>query len=80
MLSDSSVSMHFNSLSDAQDATGFIEAWDWLCKAVRKAPPDRATLSDTCYFVSEDQTDSNRSIYLSGQLGWTPLPKSDHNC
>lgn len=53
MLSDSSVSMHFNSLSDAQDAMGFIEAWDWLCKAVRKAPPDRATLSDTCYFVPD---------------------------
>jgi hypothetical protein len=72
--------MHFRRVIDVQTAISFVEAWDWLCKAVRRAPPSTATLSDTSYVFGEELVNSKKILRISGHLGSTPLPEIKHNC
>jgi hypothetical protein len=72
--------MYFRRLSDVQAAISFVEAWDWFCKAVRRAPPSTATLSDISYVFGEEWVSSKKTLRISGHIGSTPLPEIEHSC
>jgi len=80
-LSGSMATLHFRSLSDIQRAIGFIEAWDWLCKAVRQPTANGANISTVSYeFVLEKNERCKRLLRLSSRLGTTPLPEAMYGC
>ncbi|GFG18503.1 hypothetical protein IFM61392_10584 [Aspergillus lentulus] len=80
-LFDSIVVLHFRSLSDVEQAMGFIEAWDWFCKAVRRPVPKGTILSNASYeFDLRERTDSKKALSISGHLSLGPSPEIDHCC
>ena len=80
-LSGSMVILHFRSLSDIQRAINFIEAWDWLCKAVRQPTANGANISTASYeFVLEKNERSKRLLRISSHLVTTRLPEMKYGC
>ena len=80
-LSNSMVVLHFCSLIDVRRAMDFIEAWDWLCKAVREPIVDGVHVSTASYqFVLERNERSKRLLRISSHLGTSRSPEMKYHC
>jgi hypothetical protein len=77
----SKVVLHFRSLGDVRKAMDFVDALDWLCKAVRRPSLNENVISFALYErqLSEVMS-SKRSLHIHSRLSSTHSPLVEHYC
>lgn len=80
-LYNSNVVLHFRSLGDVRKAMNFVDALDWLCKAVRRPSPNETKISFALYECQlGERMSSKRSLHVHSRLSSTHPPLVEHYC
>jgi len=80
-LSDRMAILHFHCLSDLWKAIDFIEACDWICKAVRRPAADGKYISTSSYeFVFRENERAKTSLQISCYLGSSRSSEMTFSC
>jgi hypothetical protein len=79
MLHEDAIVLQFHSFSDVLKAMSFVEAWDWLCKAVREPPNARSRISTASYKFHPEVFEAPSDVFVLETIAQQPSnPKALH--